>query len=104
MLSVLDELPSTAPLPTLQTRMANERALGPHSSGPPKPSANSSHFREQQARGLVALTNVPAVFGGSKDGQFNKDISELTGTVRLLGPAGKPTNGRTPSAARTSPS
>jgi hypothetical protein len=24
----LDELPSTAPLPTLRTRMANERALG----------------------------------------------------------------------------
>jgi len=28
MVSVLDELPSTAPLPTLRTRMANERALG----------------------------------------------------------------------------
>ncbi len=27
MLSCLDELPSTAPLPTLRTRMANERAL-----------------------------------------------------------------------------
>ncbi|WP_295701587.1 TraM recognition domain-containing protein, partial [Lapillicoccus sp.] len=28
MLACLDELPSTAPLPTLRTRMANERALG----------------------------------------------------------------------------
>jgi type IV secretion system protein VirD4 len=28
LLACLDELPSTAPLPTLQTRMANERALG----------------------------------------------------------------------------
>src|SRR5690606_36032239 len=26
--AILDELPSTAPLPTLRTRMANERALG----------------------------------------------------------------------------
>jgi len=28
MLACLDELPSTAPLPTLRTRMANERAQG----------------------------------------------------------------------------
>jgi type IV secretion system protein VirD4 len=28
MLACLDELPSTAPLPTLRTRIANERALG----------------------------------------------------------------------------
>ena len=27
-LACLDELPSTTPLPTLRTRMANERALG----------------------------------------------------------------------------
>ena len=27
-LACLDELPSTAPLPTLRTRMANERAVG----------------------------------------------------------------------------
>src|SRR3712207_8669922 len=28
LLACLDELPSTAPLPTLRTRMANDRALG----------------------------------------------------------------------------
>lgn len=37
LLSVLDELPSTAPLPTLRTRMANERAWASHSSGLLKP-------------------------------------------------------------------
>ncbi len=34
LLACLDELPSTAPLPTLRTRMANERALGLRSSTP----------------------------------------------------------------------
>ncbi|MDQ7992100.1 MAG: TraM recognition domain-containing protein, partial [Propionicimonas sp.] len=32
---------------------------------------------------LFGLTNVMVVFGGSKDVGFNRDISELTGTVRV---------------------
>jgi type IV secretion system protein VirD4 len=58
LLACLDELPSTAPLPTLRTRMANERAL-------------------------FGLTNVLVMFGGSKDGAFNQEVSDLVGQVRV---------------------
>lgn len=84
MVSVLDELPSTAPLPTLRTRMANERALGLSFIWA------AQTFRqlvlvygEQEARALFALTNVLIMFGGSKDASFNKEISDLLGTVRI---------------------
>lgn len=84
MLAVLDELPSTAPLPTLQTRMANERALGLSFIWASQTFRQLvSLFGEPGARALLALTNVLTVFGGSKDGQFNKEISELAGTVRI---------------------
>jgi type IV secretion system protein VirD4 len=81
---VLDELPSTAPLPTLRTRMANERAQGISfiwaAQAWPQLSAI---FGEQEARTLVGLTNNLIVFGGSKDVAFNKDISDLLGQVRV---------------------
>ena len=71
MLACLDELPSTAPLPTLQTRMANERALGclvhlgradprpahpdlrrPPSPRRPRPDQHPGHVRRLQGRRL----------------------------------------------------
>jgi type IV secretion system protein VirD4 len=80
----LDELPSTAPLPTLQTRMANERALGVSfvwaAQAWPQLAAV---FGEQPARTLVGLTNTLIVFGGSKDVAFNQEISDLLGPVRV---------------------
>lgn len=84
MLACLDELPSTAPLPTLRTRMANERALGISFVYAAQTWRQlTSIFGQDEAQALFGLTNVMVVFGGSKDIQFNRDISELTGTVRV---------------------
>jgi type IV secretion system protein VirD4 len=84
LLSVLDEQPSTAPLPTLRTRMANERALGLSFiwAAQTRPQLTSI-FGEHEARALLGLTNVLIMFGGSKDVQFNQEISDLLGTVRV---------------------
>ena len=84
MLACLDELPSTAPLPTLRTRMANERALGISFVYAAQTWRQlTSIFGQDEAQALFGLTNVVVVFGGSKDVGFNRDISELTGTVRV---------------------
>ncbi len=84
MLACLDELPSTAPLPTLRTRMANERALGISFVYAAQTWRQlTAIFGQDEAQALFGLTNVMVVFGGSKDVGFNRDISELTGTVRV---------------------
>ena len=84
MLACLDELPSTAPLPTLRTRMANERALGLSFVYAAQTWRQlTAIFGPDEAQALFGLTNVVVVFGGSKDVQFNRDISDLTGTVRV---------------------
>ena len=83
--AILDELPSTAPLPTLRTRMANERALGVSFMWAAQAWPQlSAIFGEQEARTLVGLTNNLVVFGGSKDVAFNQEISDLLGQVRVL--------------------
>lgn len=84
LVSVLDELPSTAPLPTLRTRMANERALGLSFIWAAQTWPQlTSIFGEHEARALLGLTNALVMFGGSKDVQFNQEISDLLGTVRV---------------------
>ncbi len=84
MLACLDELPSTAPLPTLRTRMANERALGISFIYAAQTWRQLvSIFGDTEARALLGLTNVLILFGGSKDGGFNKEISDLVGTTRV---------------------
>jgi type IV secretion system protein VirD4 len=84
MLACLDELPSTAPLPTLRTRMANERALGISFIYAAQTWRQlAAVFGEQQARALFGLTNVLVMFGGSKDGAFNQEISDLVGQTRV---------------------
>jgi len=84
MLACLDELPSTAPLPTLRTRMANERALGISFLYAAQTWRQlTSVFGQDEAQAVFGLTNVMVIFGGSKDVGFNRDISELTGTVRV---------------------
>jgi type IV secretion system protein VirD4 len=84
MLACLDELPSTAPLPTLRTRMANERALGISFIYAAQTWRQlAAIFGEQEARALFGLTNVLVMFGGSKDVAFNQEISDLVGTVRV---------------------
>jgi type IV secretion system protein VirD4 len=87
LLACLDELPSTAPLPTLQTRMANERALGISFIYAAQTWRQlAAIFGEHQARALFGLTNVVVMFGGSKDGAFNQEISDLAGQVRVARP------------------
>ena len=82
--AILDELPSTAPLPTLRTRMANERALGISFMWAAQAWPQlAAIFGEQEARTLVGLTNNLIVFGGSKDVAFNQEISDLLGHVRV---------------------
>lgn len=82
--AVLDELPSTAPLPTLGTRMANERALGLSFIYATQTWRQLiAIFGEQEARALFGLTNVLCMFGGSKDTAFNQEISDLLGPVRV---------------------
>ena len=84
MLACLDELPSTAPLPTLRTRMANERALGLSFIYAAQTWRQlAANFGEQEARALFGLTNVLCMFGGSKDVAFNQEISDLLGPVRV---------------------
>lgn len=84
MLACLDELPSTAPLPTLRTRMANERALGISFiwAAQTRPQL-SAILGDQEARTLLGLTNNLILFGGSKDVAFNQEISDLLGPVRI---------------------
>jgi type IV secretion system protein VirD4 len=84
LLACLDELPSTAPLPTLQSRMANERALGISFIYAAQTWRQlAAIFGEHQARAFLGLTNVLVMFGGSKDGAFNHEISDLFGQVRV---------------------
>ena len=88
MLACLDELPSTAPLPTLRTRMANERALGLSFIWAAQTFRQlAAIFGEQDARALLALTNVLIWFGGSKDVAFNQEISDLVGKTPCDQPA-----------------
>jgi len=84
MLACLDELASTAPLPTLRTRMANERALGVSFLYAAQTWRQlAAIIGESEARALLALTNVVVMFGGSKDAAFNQELSDLVGTVRV---------------------
>jgi type IV secretion system protein VirD4 len=41
-------------------------------------------FEERETRALFTLTNVFVMFGGSKDGAFNQEISDLVGPSRVF--------------------
>ena len=82
MLACLDELPSTAPLPTLRTRMANELALGVSFIYAAQTCQHGCGLGEQEARALFRLSNVLVMFGGSK-AAFNQEVSELVGQTRV---------------------
>ena len=79
-LSVLDELPSTAPLPTLATRMANDRALG---SGYLWAAQTWPQlitlFGANGAAELLGLTNTLIVFGGGNNHDFNAQVADMIG-------------------------
>lgn len=83
-LACLDELPSTAPLPTLRTRMANERAHGLsfiYASQTWKQMVVC--YGEDEARALFGLTNNLMIFGSGKDVHFYREISDLVDDVRI---------------------
>jgi type IV secretion system protein VirD4 len=83
-LACLDELPSTTPLPTLRTRMANERALGlsfVYAFQTWRQLAVC--YGEDEARSLLGLSNNLVVFGGGKDVHFYRDVSDLLGVTRV---------------------
>lgn len=82
MLACLDELPSTAPLRTLRTRMADERALGISFIWAAQTRRQlSTIFGDQEDRTLLGLTNNLILFGGSKEVAFNQEISDLVAVI-----------------------
>ena len=83
LLACLDELPSIAPLPTLQTRMANERALGISFIWAAQTYTQLvTRFGDTGAQTLLGLTNVLAVFGGTSDPTLTRRLTELAGQTR----------------------
>lgn len=83
-LACLDELPSTAPLPSLPTRMANDRALGISYMWAAQTWRQLAVcYGEDTARTILGLTNNLIVFGGGKDIGFYKEISDLIGTTHV---------------------
>jgi type IV secretory pathway TraG/TraD family ATPase VirD4 len=99
LLACLDELPSTAPLPTLRTRMANERALGIWFLYAAQTWRQIVVcYGEDEARSLLGLTNNLILFGGGKDIAFYREMSDLLGVTRITrrtvtdGPSGAGTS------------
>ncbi|MFJ2758773.1 type IV secretory system conjugative DNA transfer family protein [Nocardioides sp. NPDC087217] len=79
-LACLDELPSTAPIPTLATRMANERALGLSFILAAQTWRQLVVcYGEDAARTIYGLSNNLVVFGGGKDIGFYRELSDLIG-------------------------
>ncbi|WP_447645219.1 type IV secretory system conjugative DNA transfer family protein [Nocardioides zeae] len=84
-LATLDELPSTAPIPTLATRMANERALGVSFIIAAQTWRQLTKcFGEDEARTILGLSNVVVAFGGGKDIGFYRELSELIGQTPTM--------------------
>ncbi|WP_232506543.1 type IV secretory system conjugative DNA transfer family protein [Microlunatus flavus] len=83
LLACLDELPSIAPLPTLQTRMANDRALGISFVWAAQTWTQLvARFGTTGAQTLLGLTNVLVVFGGTTDATLTQHLTRLSGRTR----------------------
>ena len=83
-LACLDELPSTTPLPTLRTRMANERALGLSFIWASQTFTQLKVcYGEDEAHSILGLSNNLVVFGGGKDIEFYRQLSDLVGSTRV---------------------
>ena len=83
-LACLDELPSTAPLPTLRVRMANERPLGitfVYATQTWRQLVVC--YGDDEARSLIGLTHNLVLWGGGKDIAFYKEMSDLLGATRV---------------------
>ncbi|PRZ34814.1 type IV secretion system protein VirD4 [Antricoccus suffuscus] len=83
-LAAIDELPNTAPIPTLPQRVADGRGRGLCVLYAAQGYAQlATRYGENVARALSATTNVWCIFGGSKDSRYNKELSDLIGTVEV---------------------
>jgi type IV secretion system protein VirD4 len=86
MLCVLDELPSTAPIPSLPVSMANDRALGiAYLWASQTRDQLEAAYGRTAAAAVIALTNSLVIFGGGKDPRFYEDIAALAGDTRIPG-------------------
>ena len=84
-LACLDELPSTAPIPTLATRMANERALGVSFILAAQTWRQLVVcYGEDEARTILGLSNNLVAFGGGKDIQFYQELADLIGATTVV--------------------
>ena len=84
-LACLDELPSTAPIPTLSTRLANERGLGLSFILAAQTWRQFVVcYGEDEARTIYGLSNNLVVFGGGKDIRFYQELSDLIGSTTHL--------------------
>jgi type IV secretion system protein VirD4 len=82
--AVLDELPSTAPLPTLPDHMSQDRKVGVSIVWAAQTRAQLDRlFKKEGAVELLGITNVQVIFGGSNNVEYNKEVSDLLGTVRV---------------------
>ncbi|MCW2539624.1 MAG: Type secretory pathway VirD4 component-like [Frankiales bacterium] len=98
-LALLDELPSTAPLPSLLTSMANDRDLGICYIWAAQDERQLKMvYGTDAAESLLGLTNNLIGFGGGKNMDFYRRLSELLGgrtvtrTTRSSGPGGSGTS------------
>lgn len=95
--AILDELPSTATLPTLRTQMANESALGTSFMWAAQAWPQlSAILGDAEARALLGLTNNLIVFGGVKDAPSTERSPTCSAKSESPGPPGRP--GRWPDA------
>jgi hypothetical protein len=81
--AILDELPSTAPLPTLRTRMANERALGSRSCGPPRHGPSCRDLRGAGSPHPGRPDQQPDRLRRLQGCRLQPEISDLLGQVRI---------------------
>ncbi|MFE0177988.1 type IV secretory system conjugative DNA transfer family protein [Streptomyces sp. NPDC059002] len=85
LLAALDEAPNIAPIPSLRQRVADGRGRGiTVVYGLQGWASARARFGEDTANELASFTNNVVVFGGAKDPDFLKEMSELCGQVERL--------------------
>jgi len=85
LLAALDEAPNIAPIPSLRQRVADGRGRGiTVIYGLQGWASAVARFGPDAAAELASYTNNVVVFGGAKDPQFLRDMSDLCGQVERI--------------------